>query len=394
MSRHALVVGAGVAGLGAAWWLSSIGWRITVIERAPDLRTDGYMLGLSGPGYEVAGRMGLMPVLRERERPIEENLHLDRDGREVLRLRYRDFLKGLDWVTLSRSDLAEVLHDAVRDRADIRFGTTLAAYEDHGDGVVATLSDGTTVAADLLIGADGVNSRLRATLFGERPEFRQHLGYRVAAFQTEDTLGLGRDFLSYVEPGRIAEFYTLAEGRLATLYIWRTDETAPIAAEHRRDALLAAFAGAHPDAMRWIEDMAPDAPLFFDTMTMIDLPAWSRGRALLLGDAAHCLTLISGQGAGIALTSACVLSEELATGDIDGALVRHAERVRPSVEALQQRSRRMAAWFLPATPFAFRLRHAILRNLPRPLLAWYFRRGVRSEILAASPDADKAARRA
>lgn len=383
MKPHALIVGAGVAGLAAAWWLTSVGWRITVIERAPDFRTNGYMLGISGPGYEVAERMGIMPSLRARERPIEENLHLDREGREILRLRYRDFLKGLDWVTLTRSDLAQVMYETVRSRAEFRFGITLTAHQDHGERIEARLSDGSEVEADLLIGADGVHSRLRNTLFGEAEAFEQHLGYRVAAFQAEDTLGLGRDFLSYVEPGRMAEFYTLAEGRLATLYIWRSDDTAPVATEHRRDALLAAFDDAHPDALRWVHALDPDTPMFFDTMTMIDLPRWSKGRSVLLGDSAHCLTLISGQGAGIAMTSACVLAEELAKGDVTAALARHEARVRPSTRALQERSRRMAAWFLPATPFAFRMRHLMLRNMPRRLLAWYFTRGLRSEILTA-----------
>lgn len=108
-------------------------------------RTNGYRLGLSGPGYAVAERMGLLPALRARERPIEENLHLDRAGREVLRPRCRDFLRGLDRVTLTRSDLAKVLHAAVRDRAEIRFGCTLAGFDDDGRRVDARLSDGTEV---------------------------------------------------------------------------------------------------------------------------------------------------------------------------------------------------------------------------------------------------------
>ncbi len=114
------------------------------------------------------------------------------------------------------------------------------------------------------------------------------------------------------------------------------------------------------------------------------MPAWSKGRVLLLGDSAHCLTLISGQGAGMAMTSACLLGEELASGDIDAALVRHEKKLRPAIERLQTRSRKMANWFIPATPFAFHTRNTIMRLMPRRLLGRYFLRAVRSEILAAA----------
>jgi 2-polyprenyl-6-methoxyphenol hydroxylase-like FAD-dependent oxidoreductase len=382
--RYALIVGAGVAGLAAAWWLAEIGWRVTVVERAPDLRANGYMLGLSGPGHEAVRRMGLLPELQARGRHIAENVYRGRDGRELLRLRYHEFLGGLEWITLIRTDLVAVLHDAARQVADIRFGVTVADFKPDAAGVSATLTDGSTIRADLLIGADGAHSAIRAATFGEEAQFARPLGYRVAAFQAPDTLHLGADFLSYAEPGRLAEVYTLAEDRIATLYIWRTPEHGAVAPAARADALRAAFAGTHPDALGWIDAAGTREPIFFDDVELIDMPAWSKGRVLLLGDSAHCLTLISGQGAGMALTSACLLAEELAKGDIEAALQRHEQRMRPAIARLQARSRKMAQWFIPATPFAFRTRNTIMRLMPRFLLGRYFLRAVRSEILAAA----------
>jgi 2-polyprenyl-6-methoxyphenol hydroxylase-like FAD-dependent oxidoreductase len=380
----ALIAGAGVGGLASAWWLARIGWRVTVVERARDLRANGYMLGLSGPGYEVARRMGILPDLLAWHREIRENVYRGRDGRELLRLRYRDFLRGLEWATLARTELVKVLYRAAQGVADIHFGTTITDHRAEGDGVVATLGDGSERRVDLLIGADGVHSAVRGRAFGAEDRFAKQMGYRVAAFQLPDTLGLGEDFLSYAEPGRLAEFYTQGEGRLATLYIWRAVDPAPVAVDNRRAALRQAFAGAHPDALRPVDDLPDDEPLYFDEMTLIEMPRWSQGRVLLLGDAAHCLTLLSGQGAGIAMTSACILAEELAKDDIDAALARHEARVRPVAKRLQDRSRRIAQWFVPATPMAFRLHTFMLRHSPRRLLGWYFSRNMRSEILAAS----------
>lgn len=378
-----LIAGGGVAGLSAAWWLVRAGWRPLLVERARDLRTDGYMLGLSGPGFEVARRMGLLPTLRERERAVETNVFHGRDGRELWRVRYGELLKDLEWVTLARTELVAALYDAVRDDAEIRFGTTVAELHDRGDAVDVRLSDETTHQVSLMIGADGVHSQTRKTLFGDDDRWIEPFGYRVAAFQIADRLAVGRDFQSFVDPGRMVEFYSLDDGRLATLYIWRTDETGPV--DDRRAALRSAFADAHPDAVARIDRLGGDDHLFFDTMAMIVLPEWSRGRVALLGDSAHCLTLVSGQGAGMAMASAYLLAQALGTDahDVASTLSEHEARLRPTIERLQVRSRKMAAWFIPATPRAFAVRNAVMRWLPRPLLARFLRRSIQSELLSA-----------
>jgi len=387
--RHALILGAGVAGLSAALMLGRAGWRTTVVEQAPSLRTDGYMIGLSGPGHRAAQRMGLLPALVPRARDIRENVYRDRRGRELLRVRYHDLLQGIDWITLARTDLVEVLHASLDGSTALRLGSTLADFVQEADGVRATLDDGTVLEADLLIGADGAHSALRRMLFGPDGAAARPLGYRAAAFQIPDRHGLGEDFLSYAEPGRLSEVYTLADGTLATLYAWRCTDTAPVPPAERRGTLRTAFAGTHPEALGWIDDLPDGAPIYMDALTMIDLPAWSQGCALLLGDAAHCLTLVSGQGAGMAMTSACVLAEELAAdGDVPAALARHEARLRPAIARLQAHSARNAAWFVPATPMAFAVRNAAMRLLPRRLLARWLLSAVRTEIrLAEAPAA-------
>jgi 2-polyprenyl-6-methoxyphenol hydroxylase-like FAD-dependent oxidoreductase len=386
--KTALIIGAGVGGLTTAYWLNGIGWQTLVIERAEDLRSGGYMLGLSGAGYDVARRMGILDQLHAGSRPVRENSYRDDSGREVLRLRYGDFLAGLDWVTLPRNTLVESLRGTLGEGTEIRFGTTLTAAIDQGDAVEATLSDGSTLRCDLLIGADGVHSATRQLLFGAEEKYASHLGYRFAAFQVENILGLGEDFVSYVAPGRTVEFYTLSNGRLATLYAWRSVATGQVPATERRELLRTAFANAHPDALRIIDQLPADEGMAFDELTLIEMPRWRKGRFLLLGDAAHCLTLISGQGAAMAMTSACLLAEELGKSGstIDAALDRHEERLRPTIAGLQQRSRKTAAWFIPASRWGFRLRNLVMRIAPKRFLTSYFQKAIRSEIALAVID--------
>ncbi|WP_244193896.1 FAD-dependent monooxygenase [Bordetella genomosp. 12] len=376
----AVIAGAGVAGLSQAWWLTRAGWRVVLAERAAHLRDGGYMMGLSGPGLHTARSMGLVPALRAVEHDIGENVYRDRAGREIMRIRYRDLLEQLDWITLRRSDLVRVLHEATRDHCDLRLSCTVAQWQDDGNQVAVTLSDGSQWQADLLIGADGVHSTLRAGAFDARYEA---LGYRYAAYDVADSLGLSPDFVSYAAVGQQVEYHGLGQERLAVLHVWRSAESGLVPASQRR-ALLQELAGhTHPQVRRVLDSLPADAPIVMDDLAMIDMPSWHRGRVLLAGDAAHSLSLISGQGAGMAMASAAVLAQELQRQPVAGALQAHDARLRPIIVQLQARSRKLAPMYVPAAPWSFRLRNTAMRYLPKLVLKRYFLSGLKSEAEAA-----------
>jgi len=384
-SPLAVIAGAGVAGLSCAWWLAQAGWRVVVAERATHLRDGGYMMGLSGPGLYTARRMGLVPALKAVEQTIGENVYHDRKGRELMRIRYREWLTEIEWIILRRTDLVRVLHDAVKDRCDIRLGVTVQSSEDDGDGVNVVLADGSALRADLLIGADGAHSALRERLFGPDAQSGclEQLGYRYAAYEAADTVGLKEDFLSYAAVGQQTEYHGLGAGRVAVLHVWRSAVHGLVAPAQRRALVAGLAAGSHARVQRILEGMPDDAPIVLDDLAMVTLPRWHRGRILLAGDAAHGLSLISGQGAGMAMAAAATLAQELGRLPVAQALQAHEARLRPIIARLQERSRKLAPVYVPSAAWSFALRNAAMRAMPRFLLKRYFLSGLKSELEAA-----------
>lgn len=382
-SPSVIIAGAGIAGLACAWWLNHIGWRVTLVEKAPHLRDGGYMMGLSGPGLLAARRMGLVEALRAVEYDIHENLYRDRHGRVITRIRYRELLENLEWIILRRTDLVRVLRDALPSRMDVRLATTLTLLDTRPDGVTVRLSDGSDLEADLLIGADGAHSALRRQLFPDDEHAKEYLGYRYAAYDAADNLGVERDFVSFAAVGQQAEYHGLGEQRLAALHLWRSEEHGPVAADRRLPLLRALARDTHPLVARMLDGLDEGTPIIMDDLSMITLPRWHQGRVLLVGDAAHNLSLVSGQGAGMAMASAAVLARALSEASIEDALTRHEQALRPVIERLQQRSRRLAPVYVPRSAGAFWLRNTVMRWVPRPLLKRYFMSGLKSEAQAA-----------
>lgn len=394
-----VIVGAGIAGLAAAWWLGREGWRVRLVERAAHLRDGGHMMGLSGPGLATVRTMGLVPALKAvGYADMGVHVYRNRKGRVLLDVDYRELLSDLDWITLRRTELMKVLADDLEGDIRLDFGLSVATIENdappEADGIQLSLTDGSTDTADLVIAADGVHSDLRARCFGPDRDCLHGLGYRYAAYDIADSLHLAETFLSYSEPGLQSEYYTLASGRLAALHVWRSAVEGFVPPAARRGLLAEVTARSHPHVRQVLAAVDDDGDVVVDDLALVELGQWHRGRLLLLGDAAHSLSLISGQGAGLALASAAILVEELGraagsgrrptTVQLGEAFAAHHRRLSPTVARLQQRSRRLAPAFVPATPFAFHLRNLAMRAMPRTLLKRYFLNGLKSEAEATA----------
>lgn len=363
---RAMIVGAGVAGLATAWWLQRIGWDVQLVERAPEFRAGGYMIDFFGPGHEVAARMGLLPELERHRARISSVTAVDERGRrrsELGESTYAAVAGGM--ISLLRGDLAGVLRDGAN--SPIRFGLTVEAIERTAQGVRVLLTNGTTEEVDLLVGADGAHSRVRELAFGPEDQFVRHLGYHVAAFSGQDaglSRRIGERYQMLTMPNRMVGCYAVGEGGFATFFLYRDENW------HLPDDPASVLRARFGD-LGWVVPellRALGGDIYFDQAAQVEMTSWHSDRVVLVGDACGAVSLFAGHGASLAMTGAYVLAEELAEGDVDAALVRYQERMRPPVTRTQEFGRRFTEWMAPSTRWRITLRDWMFRLAGLPFI--------------------------
>jgi 2-polyprenyl-6-methoxyphenol hydroxylase-like FAD-dependent oxidoreductase len=165
-------------------------------------------------------------------------------------------------------------------------------------------------------------------------------------------------------PRRQAAVYPIRGDRLATFFLYRTRQ---VPRSHQPAAVRAALQRVYGD-LGWImptllRRSAETDELYYDEVSQIVLPEWSRGRIVLVGDACWCMSLLAGAGASLAMAGPALLAETLPAegNEVGPALARYEARLRPEIESRQAAGRRMADWFVPATPLRLAVRDTLTR---------------------------------
>ncbi|GAA3118224.1 FAD-dependent monooxygenase [Planomonospora alba] len=356
-----LVCGAGIAGLTLAWWLRRVGAEVVLLEKAPEPRSGGYMIDFFGAGYDVAERMGILPGLHAAAARITELVYADERGRRLAGLRYADaraLLRGRV-LSIMRGDLEAILRSSLGPGAEIRYGTSLTAIREVPGGIEADLTDGTTCRADLLVGADGLHSEVRRLVFGPERRYLRSLGYHTASYLFEDA-GLAAETGSRAVlvglPGRQAGLYPVRDGRLAAFLVHAAPQAPPPA--DARGEIMSRYRGMGALVDRVLAHCPKDP--YHDDVAQIRMPGWTRGRVTLLGDAAHAVSLMAGQGSSMAMGGARTLAVELLGAGVEAALEHYERRMRPFVLAKQESGRAAARWMVPDRAWRITLRNRLL----------------------------------
>ncbi len=362
-----LISGGGIAGLTLAYWLHQYGIPSVVIEQAKSIRRDGYGIDFFGTGYDVAERMGLIERLRSQQVPYDYAAYVNESGELITKLDAAMVNKFTDgrYMGLMHATLEEVLYEALEGRVKVWFGRSLTAIEQRPDQVCVTFNDGTSESFDLLIGADGVHSITRTLIFGPEKQFSRFLGYTVACYGLTDRYGIGHAWKMYVEPRRMVGAYCgNREGEIFPAFIYQTDRVEHLPREQRLPRLREVFAGMGWITQQLLSDVPDTEAIFMDAVIQIQMPTWHSGRVALVGDACGCPTLMSGQGACLAMGGAYILAEELhETANYQDAFRRYEQRMRPHVEKQQKSGRGFAKWLVPGSELRLNVQMVLMQVL-------------------------------
>lgn len=350
-----LISGASISGPVLAYWLTRYGFEVTVVERAPALRkTGGHAVDLFRPSMAISEKMGVLPRI-EALATGTDTVTIQRQGtRRPVRVNIAKAVGAVSdrHVEIMRDDLSEAYYEASREHAEYLFGDSITAIAPDAE---VTFEHAAPRRFDLVVGADGLHSNVRRLVFGADAGHTQFLGGYLAVVSVPKTLAREGEMTTHLGAGRLAAVYTaqpLEDARALFLFRRKAEleyHYRDVARQH--ELLRDAFAGMHPQVGSWLEELDRTPAFYFDSITQLQLNAWSRGRVTLVGDAGYCPGPAVGGSTSLSVFGAYVLAGELAQsgGDHVRAFAAYEREMADPVRRSRAFARTMAKTIVPGS---------------------------------------------
>ncbi|KAJ5664343.1 FAD/NAD(P)-binding domain-containing protein [Penicillium longicatenatum] len=359
MALKILICGGGCAGPALAFWLARGGHQVVVVERFPALRATGAQIDLREQGIEIAKRMGIIDAIRSKLVDEDGVAFVDSEGKVHATFMANKTGKGAQSLTseyeIMRGDLVRILYDATKDNVKYIFGQTVERFAQDKKEVIAYFSDGSYDTFDILVGADGQGSRIRKAIMppGSIPylKFGIHMAYWFIPRADGDN--------------NIRKTYNCSGGRMimrrthnlaeSQVYFTLRDSAPEVSNIHRasveqqKEFWTQRFHGAGWQTDRFLEGMKTAQNWYCQEVVQVRTNTWSKGRVVLLGDAAHCPSPFSGMGTSASLVGAYVLAGEIcrSPSNLSQAFFEYDKTLRPFVDEIQKISPRLLGYSLP-----------------------------------------------
>lgn len=330
--RRALVVGAGMAGCAAAWWLEHEGWEVVLVDKEVDPYPSSYLLQLDAEAVKVLRLMGGEEILDEVTFPAPE-MSVRWGARGV-----REFKvdAARDWRIARRSALLQRMLAHVPATVETRLGVGLEALEYRSEDVLARFGDDATEAFDMVVGADGVHSTVRRLTLASEAESVYLNGRSHVWINADVPMSEGRAVIGSRE-GMLSMIYPyLDSGQTSIMAVVPLPGATMPDMRILVDRVCDAVERLGPDMREIAVAARKSEDVKLTRFSQVRLPRWYTRRVVLLGDSAHCIDPVSGMGAHASLPGAKTLAEALrGTDDLTVAFARFEAEMRPFVRTAQ-----------------------------------------------------------
>ncbi len=378
-NQNILISGAGIAGPTLAYWLKRYGFKPTVVELAPKPREGGYLVDFRGVGIDVAERMGIMDRVREEQYVPREMLFVNESNSTVARLDIaRLFRETFDdpsraQTQILRSDLVRILYDKTKDEVEYIFGDSIRSMKENPEGVEVEFESGKRKKFDLVIGTDGIHSRVRSLAFGNESQLSSYMGYYQVSFWIDYPITAGSN-ISFTTPGKFVSLFGFPGNRAMVYAIFKQPQQFTYDRQDI-DTQKRLFANTFVN-VQWklmpqlLEQAKTRNDFYFDSANLTQLDKWSKGRMVLVGDAGYP-TPLTAWGVTLALVGAYLLAGELKAveGDYQIAFEAYEREFRPFVERKTKEARGTGLQLVPGSATLLWVRNQVLKLFSLPLLS-------------------------
>ena len=365
-----LVSGASFAGLATAYWMNRLGYTVTLVEIAESLRKGGTPVNIEANTIDIVRRMGLLGAIRSNSLPprATEFRGAD-DGIEgMLPARPRSADEAGEDYEIERDALLDILFGAIANDVDIVFGRSVVRLDEHPGGITASFDDGSEQEFALVFGCDGSRSNTRRLVFGNE-EGCSHFLRNYFFIKVVDKVFIDANVTQiHSVPGKTVMLNGYDD---KTDIVFGFHSESEIVYDYRDKAQQKRLIREHFEGLGWrtpalLQEIEADDDFYFDKLCQIRMPAWSKGRVVLVGDAGYCPSPGAGGGGSLALVGAAALGDALErhSSDIAAAFRAYDVSLRPLVDEVQAEAVSFGlALFAPETEEAIVARNRIIAGM-------------------------------
>jgi 2-polyprenyl-6-methoxyphenol hydroxylase-like FAD-dependent oxidoreductase len=360
-----LISGASFAGLAAAWWMHKLGYSVTVVEIAKELRKGGTPVNIRDGVIDVVRRMNLLERIKSESLPFRPMTFLDAHGLPLpLDLSQAEEQPEEEY-EIERDVLLDMLFHEVKDHVQFLFGNSISGLQESTDNVAVTFASGSRRSFSLVLGCDGTHSAVRRMCFGEESSFLLFLQCYFS-LTIVDKLLIKEDTSQMLNVAGKTVMLNAYNGKTDIAFCFSSDKEIDYDRRNtveQKHMIRENFEDGAWRTRELLDEMDRCEDFYFDKLCQIRMRSWTKGRVALVGDACCCPSPAAGMGGSVAILGAAALADALSKhpGDLRTAFQLYDESFRPTVEAIQTHAVAFGLeMFLPRTEEAIQERNARL----------------------------------